>query len=99
MAAVPTILDDLLQGHTATPLDLSSVPYHAFRADQAVSANLIERVKAAWGVDIVQGWGMTETSPMCVLSFPPPRGRAGRRGPLARQGRQAGARDARAHRR
>ena len=32
---------------------------------------LIERVKAAWGVDVVQGWGMTETSPMCVLSHPP----------------------------
>jgi len=70
MAAVPTILNDLLQAHAATPLDLSS-----FRTivsgGSAVSANLIERVKAAWGVDIVQGWGMTETSPMCVLSFPP----------------------------
>ncbi|KPF85201.1 long-chain-fatty-acid--CoA ligase [Novosphingobium sp. AAP93] len=70
MAAVPTILNDLLQAHAQAPLDLSS-----FRTivsgGSAVSANLIERVKAAWGVDVVQGWGMTETSPMCVLSFPP----------------------------
>jgi fatty-acyl-CoA synthase len=36
-----------------------------------VSPALIERVKAAWGVDVIQGWGMTETSPMCVLSSPP----------------------------
>ncbi len=70
MAAVPTILNDLLQAHTKAPLDLAS-----FRTivsgGSAVSASLIERVKAAWGVDVVQGWGMTETSPMCVLSFPP----------------------------
>lgn len=70
MAAVPTILNDLLQAHAQSPLDLSS-----FRTivsgGSAVSATLIDRVKAAWGVDIVQGWGMTETSPMCVLSFPP----------------------------
>lgn len=70
MAAVPTILNDLLQAHAAAPLDLAS-----FRTivsgGSAVSASLIERVKAAWGVDVVQGWGMTETSPMCVLSFPP----------------------------
>lgn len=70
MAAVPTILNDLLQAHARAPLDLAS-----FRTivsgGSAVSASLIARVKAAWGVDVVQGWGMTETSPMCVLSFPP----------------------------
>ena len=70
MAAVPTILNDLLLAHARAPLDLAS-----FRTivsgGSAVSASLIERVKAAWGVDVVQGWGMTETSPMCVLSFPP----------------------------
>lgn len=70
MAAVPTILNDLLQAHAKSPIDLS-----CFRAiisgGSAVSPALIERVKAAWGVDVVQGWGMTETSPMCVLSVPP----------------------------
>ena len=67
---VPTILTDLLQQHAREPMDLSS-----FRAiiagGSAVSQHLIERVRAAWGVDVVQGWGMTETSPMCVLSHPP----------------------------
>lgn len=70
MAAVPTILNDLLQAHAKYPIDLS-----CFRAiisgGSAVSPALIERVKAAWGVDVMQGWGMTETSPMCVLSLPP----------------------------
>ena len=70
MAAVPTILNDLLQAHALSPIDLS-----CFRSivsgGSAVSPALIERVKAAWGVDVMQGWGMTETSPMCVLSAPP----------------------------
>jgi len=69
-AAVPTILNDLLQLHARTPLDLSS-----FRTivsgGSAVSPVLIERIKRAFGIDVVQGWGMTETSPMCVLSHPP----------------------------
>ncbi|HEX7883974.1 MAG TPA: AMP-binding protein, partial [Afipia sp.] len=33
--------------------------------------HLIERVREVWGIDVLQGWGMTETSPMCVLSSPP----------------------------
>ena len=68
--AVPTILNDLLQRHSREPMDLSS-----FRAiiagGSAVSRQLIERVRDTWGIDLVQGWGMTETSPMCVLSHPP----------------------------
>jgi fatty-acyl-CoA synthase len=76
MAAVPTILNDLLQAHSRSPIDLSS-----FRTivsgGSAVSPTLIERVKTTWGVDVVQGWGMTETSPMCVLSFPPRDARGG----------------------
>lgn len=69
-AAVPTILNDLLALGEGSPVDLSS-----FRAiiagGSSVSKQLIERVKSRFGVDVVQGWGMTETSPMCVLSHPP----------------------------
>ena len=69
-AAVPTILNDLLQLHARAPLDLS-----CFRTiisgGSAVSPALIEKVYAAWGVWLVQGWGLTETSPLCVLSHPP----------------------------
>jgi len=67
---VPTIVNDLLQRHTEAPMDMSS-----FRAlivgGSAVSRHLVDRVRESWGVDLVQGWGMTETSPMCVLSHPP----------------------------
>jgi fatty-acyl-CoA synthase len=37
----------------------------------AVSPALITRVRERWGVPVLQGWGMTETSPMCCLSIPP----------------------------
>ena len=69
-AAVPTILNDLLLMHNQEPLDLSCFRV-LISGGSAVSPTLIERVRAAWGVGLVQGWGMTETSPMCVLSFPP----------------------------
>jgi fatty-acyl-CoA synthase len=32
---------------------------------------MIEESRDRWGVPVIQGWGMTETSPMCVLSHPP----------------------------
>lgn len=67
---VPTILNDLLQRHAREPMDLSSFRC-IIAGGSAVSRHLIDQVKAAWGVDVVQGWGMTETSPMCVLSHPP----------------------------
>jgi fatty-acyl-CoA synthase len=67
---VPTILNDLLRRHTSEPMDLSSFR-QIIAGGSAVSQHLIEQVKAAWGVNLVQGWGMTETSPMCVLSHPP----------------------------
>jgi fatty-acyl-CoA synthase len=67
---VPTILNDLLRRHASEPMDLSSFR-QIIAGGSAVSQHLIEQVKVAWGVDLVQGWGMTETSPMCVLSHPP----------------------------
>ena len=67
---VPTILNDLLQRHAQQPLDLSSFRC-IIAGGSAVSRHLIDEAKAKWGVDVVQGWGMTETSPMCVLSHPP----------------------------
>lgn len=69
-AMVPTILGDLLQANEVSPLDLS-----CFRAivsgGSAVPSSMIESVRDGWGVPVIQGWGMTETSPMCVLSHPP----------------------------
>ncbi|MED5316105.1 MAG: AMP-binding protein, partial [Pseudomonadota bacterium] len=37
----------------------------------AVPSSMIEAVRDRWNVPVIQGWGMTETSPMCVLSHPP----------------------------
>ena len=69
-ALVPTLANDLLQADLDDPVDMSS-----FRAIIAggspVSPALISRVRERWGVPMLQGWGMTETSPMCCLSIPP----------------------------
>ena len=69
-AMVPTLLGDLLLADETAPLDLS-----CFRAivsgGSAVPSSMVEAVRDRWGVPVIQGWGMTETSPMCVLSHPP----------------------------
>ena len=69
-AVVPTLINDLLQADRTEPLDLS-----CFRVivsgGSPVSPALIHAVRARWGVPVLQGWGMTETSPMCCLSIPP----------------------------
>lgn len=69
-ATVPTLVGDLLRANREQPLDLSS-----FRAivvgGSAVAPTLIDDVRSTWGVPVLQGWGMTETSPLCALSIPP----------------------------
>ena len=69
-AMVPTLVNDLLAAHETDPLDLA-----CFRmivsGGSPVAPALIERVRQTWGVPILQGWGMTETSPLCALSIPP----------------------------
>ena len=69
-ATVPTLVGDLLRANRERPLDLSS-----FRVivvgGSAVAPTLIDEVRATWGVPVLQGWGMTETSPLCALSIPP----------------------------
>lgn len=68
-ATVPTILSDLLH-YDANDLDMSS-----FRmlvcGGSAVAPSLINAARDKWGVPVLQGWGMTETSPLCALSHPP----------------------------
>ena len=68
-ATVPTILGDLLHAD-AEGLDMSS-----FRmlvcGGSAVPPAMIDAARERWGVPVLQGWGMTETSPLCALSHPP----------------------------
>jgi fatty-acyl-CoA synthase len=69
-AMVPTILGDLLRASREGDLDMSS-----FRmlvcGGSAVPAAMIDAAREQWGVPVLQGWGMTETSPLCCLSHPP----------------------------
>jgi fatty-acyl-CoA synthase len=69
-AMVPTLINDLLQADQSAPLDMSSFRV-IVSGGSAVSPALIDKVRARWGVPVLQGWGMTETSPICCLSIPP----------------------------
>ena len=68
--AVPAIWNDVLRYAEEHGSDLSS-----FRSilvgGSAVPRSLIERFSEKFGVPIVQGWGMTETSPLAAVSMPP----------------------------
>jgi fatty-acyl-CoA synthase len=67
---VPTIWNGLLQ--LDTPVDFSTV--RAITAGgAAVPQVLIEGFEKKFGVSIIQGWGMTETSPLAAFGLPPAR--------------------------
>jgi fatty-acyl-CoA synthase len=66
--AVPTVLTDLL--NNARAADLSSLRL-VMCGGSAVPRALIEGYRDVFGVSIVQGWGMTETSPVCAIGHPP----------------------------
>ena len=69
-AGVPTIWSDLLRYAQTHPVDLSSLRMIT-AGGAAVPRQLIERFRDELGIEMVQGWGMTETSPLCSLAFPP----------------------------
>jgi fatty-acyl-CoA synthase len=37
----------------------------------AVARSMLERFEQQFGAEVVQGWGMTETSPVCAIGHPP----------------------------
>jgi len=69
-AGVPTIWSDLLRYSQSNPVDMSSLRMIT-AGGAAVPRQLIERFRDELGVELVQGWGMTETSPLCALATPP----------------------------
>jgi fatty-acyl-CoA synthase len=69
-ATVPTLVGDLLRAHRADPIDMSSFRV-LVSGGSAVGTALIDAVWQAWQLPLLQGWGMTETSPLCALSVPP----------------------------
>jgi len=70
LAAVPAIWNDLLRSWSRHETDLSSLKI-VKAGGAAVPLSLIERFHAKTGIWITQGWGMTETSPVAALSWPP----------------------------
>ena len=68
--AVPTIWNEVLRYAETHGSDLSS-----FRTiivgGSAVPRSLIDRFEDLYGVPIIQGWGMTETSPLGAVGAPP----------------------------
>jgi len=73
-AAVPTVWFDVLGLDGA---DLSSLRL-ILCGGAAVPRSLIEAYERRLGVRVLQGWGLTETSPVASLSFPPKHGPAER---------------------
>jgi fatty-acyl-CoA synthase len=69
-AGVPTIWNDLLRYSRSNRVDLSSLRMIT-AGGAAVPRQLIEGFRDELGVQLVQGWGMTETSPLCALALPP----------------------------
>jgi fatty-acyl-CoA synthase len=69
-AGVPTIWNDLLRYAQIHEVDMSSVRIIT-AGGAAVPRSLIEQYEERFNVELVQGWGMTETSPLCALATPP----------------------------
>jgi fatty-acyl-CoA synthase len=69
---VPTIWNDVLRAAAADP---NAVDFSSLRAlvggGAAVPRHMIEVFKDRYGVDLIQGWGMTETSPLGAVAIPP----------------------------
>jgi acyl-CoA synthetase (AMP-forming)/AMP-acid ligase II len=69
-AGVPTIWSDVLRYAQTHEVDLSSLRMIT-AGGAAVPRQLIERFQSDLGIEMIQGWGMTETSPLCALALPP----------------------------
>ncbi|WP_432066243.1 long-chain fatty acid--CoA ligase [Streptomyces sp. C10-9-1] len=70
VAAVPTLWNGLLRHGREHRLDLSSVRLAGCGGSRPSRA-LVAGLKEDHGIRLVQGWGMTETSPLASWSAPP----------------------------
>lgn len=68
-AGVPTIWNDMLTYARAEKVDLSSLRM-ALSGGSALSYDLAEKFADELGVNLVQGWGLTETSPLAAIARP-----------------------------
>ena len=68
---VPTIWNDVLRAAENNPdADFSSIR-GLVAGGSAVPRSMIETFRDRYGVNLIQGWGMTETSPLAAVSIPP----------------------------
>ncbi|TDD67811.1 fatty-acid--CoA ligase [Actinomadura darangshiensis] len=70
-SAVPTIWNGILAYGEQHEIDLSSLR-SGTSGGAAAPRVLLERFEQRYGLRIIQGWGMTETSPLGGMAFPPP---------------------------
>ena len=68
--AVPTIWNEVLRYAETNPVDLSSLRM-VICGGSAVPRSLMEKFEERFGVKIIQAWGMTETSPLAAIAYPP----------------------------
>ncbi|HJP75942.1 MAG TPA: long-chain fatty acid--CoA ligase [Pseudonocardiaceae bacterium] len=71
VSAVPTIWQALLSYGETTDIDLSSLR-SGTSGGAAAPRSLFEKFEQRYGLRIIQGWGMTETSPLGGMAWPPP---------------------------
>jgi fatty-acyl-CoA synthase len=68
---VPTVWNDVLRVAESDPTaDFSSLRT-VMSGGSAVPRQMITTFRDRHGIDMVQGWGMTETSPLAAVSIPP----------------------------
>ena len=75
-AAVPTIWAELLRYGDDHPLDVSSLRL-VVCGGAPLPRSLMERFEQRHGLRLIQGWGMTETSPVGAVGHPPADARPG----------------------
>ncbi len=69
-SAVPTIWGAILKYGEGADVDLSSLRMGT-SGGAAIPRAMLEAIEQRFSVRLVQGWGMTETSPVCGMSHPP----------------------------
>ena len=67
---VPTVWSDVLRHVDKNGADLSSLRL-VVCGGSAVPRSLMEQFQERHGVRVIQAWGMTETSPVAAIAFPP----------------------------
>ncbi|MAI80992.1 MAG: long-chain fatty acid--CoA ligase [Deltaproteobacteria bacterium] len=68
--AVPTVWNEIVRFAETHPVDLSSLRM-VVCGGSAVPRSLMETLDKKHGVRMIQAWGMTETSPLAAIAYPP----------------------------